>query len=183
MAPSSNPIFRFRRVFQEVFTGSASGIIAYSPTVTLGKLPSFVEFQNLFTEYRFTSITCLFRPLQSTFSLVGPTTFPVVNSVFDYTDTAALTGLTAAMQYPSWKQNTFSQSRPHIQIVWKPRIINEGVSTTSGLGYALAPVGQFLSTSGANVEHFGLKTICEEMLTAVQIQVTFLCDLECRNVK
>jgi len=176
-------LHKFRRVYQETISGAVSGIVAYSPSVTLAKMPSFIEISNLYTEYRFTHVTVLFRPVVSTFSLVGPTSFPVVNSVFDYTNVSALASITSAMQYPSWKQNLFSQMRPHIQIGYVPRCVVSSVLTASGSGLALLPSGTFLTMNNTDVEHFGLKTILQDFPSGVQIEVSFLVDFECRGVK
>lgn len=174
---------RFRRVFQETISGSAAGIVAYSPLVVLNKMPSFTEFSNLYNEYRFLTVTCLFRPVQSTFSLIGPTSFPVVNSVIDFTDFAPLSSITAAMQYPSWKQNCFSQTRPHIQLVYNPRVLVGGVFSSTGTVAALLPVGAFLTFGASDAQWFGLKTILQDFPAGVDIEVSFLVDFECRGVR
>lgn len=178
----NGPTYRFRRVFQETITGVASGILAYTPIITLAKLPSVAEFSSLFTEYHISRVTVVFRPVQSTFSLIGPATFPVINTVHDNQDITALSGLTAALQYPSWKQNTFSVSRPTIQYSWAPRVQATSFAT-SGNGASLLPAKTFLGMSNTNTEHYGLKTVIEEFTTGVQMQVTFLIDFEVRGPK
>lgn len=174
---------RFRRVYQETITGNVAGIVAYSPLVTLSKMPSFTEFSNLYNEYRFMQVTVLFRPVVSTFSLIGPLSFPVVNSVIDYTDFAPLSSITAAMQFPSWKQNLFSQTRPHIQLVYNPRVLVGGVFSSTATVAALLPVGSFLTFGASDAQWFGLKTILQDFPTGVQIEVSFLVDFECRGVR
>jgi len=176
------PNYAFRRTFQETISGNAAGIVAYTPLITLAKLPSNAEFTNLFTEYRFASVTIVFRPVQSTFSLIGPTAFPVVNTVSDYQDVNSLPGLTAALQYPSWKQNTFSQQRPCIQYTWAPRVRTTATAAV-GTGSALLPAQSFLTVSNTDVEHVGFKSILEEFFTGVQIQVTVICDFVVRGPK
>jgi len=182
-APSSVPVYKFRRVYQEIISGSVSTIVAYSPVFEINKLPSFTEFTSLFTQYRFARITVLFRPIQSTFSLVGPAVFPVINTVFDYTDAVALSGVTAAQQYPSWKQNTTSLTRPTFQISFVPRTTINSAFPSAATGAVSLPLNTFFTTSDTSVEFYGLKTVIEEFGSGVQIQVTVLVDLECKGVR
>jgi hypothetical protein len=177
------PVHRFRRVYQEIISGAAGGIVSYTPQIRIGILPSVSDFSNLYSEYRVTRVTALFRPLQGTFSLIGPAVFPTVNSVFDYTSGAALSGLSAAFQYPSWKQNAFSQQRPVIQLSWTPRVVVNDLLTIGTAGVALLPSGTFLSINSLDTLYFGLRTVIEEFPSAMQIQVTLLLDLEFKGVR
>jgi hypothetical protein len=175
------PVYKFRRVFQEVFTGSATGVVAYSPAVTLGGLPSSAEFTSLFSEYRIAKITVLFRPDSSLLSVSNP--YPTVNTVFEYTNSTALTGVTAAQQYLSWKQTVFSSNRPVMKIVYMPNAMQSGVLTASGGGTEKLSRGTFFDTSNTGILFFGLKTIWEGVSTTQAVNVSLIVDVELRGVK
>jgi hypothetical protein len=174
---------RFRRVFQETISGSVAGIVSYNPLVTLDKLPSFSDFVNLYTEYRIVHLKVLFRPLVTTFSLIGASSYPVINTVFDYANNVSLVSTTEAQQFPSWKQNALSVSRPVFQIDYTPRVINTAMFAAVSGGSALFPIGTFLGMQNTTVQHLGLKTMIQDFPSGVQMEVSVVVDLECRGVR
>lgn len=124
-------VFRFRRVVQEVLSGSVTGIVGYTPLVTLGKFPSNAEFLALFTQYRLAKLTVLFAPAQDGANFAFP--YPKVNTVFDYTTLAALGSVTEAQQFQSWKQTVFNISRTQAKITTRLASLRPVLIHSSGL--------------------------------------------------
>jgi len=173
--------FRFRRVFQEVISGSATGLLGYSPLVNLNKFPSNSEFLNLFTEYRLNKLTVLFAPAQDGANFAFP--YPKLNTVFDYTTTAALASVTDAQQFQSWKQTIFNVTRTQAKVTYRPRVTQTGVNSQFGSTNTILPAGSWLDVANASAAYFGLRTIWENLATTQSVTVTFIGDWEFKGVK
>lgn len=174
-------VFRFRRVVQEVLSGSVTGIVGYTPLVTLGKFPSNSEFLALFTQYRLAKLTILFAPAQDGANFAFP--YPKVNTVFDYTTLAALGSVTEAQQFQSWKQTVFNISRTQAKITYTPRLTQTGVNSQFGSSSEVLPVDTWVDVANASAVYFGLRAIWENLSTTQSVTVTLIGDWEFKGVK
>lgn len=174
-------VFRFRRVVQEVLSGSATGIVGYTPLVNLGKFPSSSEFLALFTQYRLAKLTVLFAPAQDGANFAFP--YPKVNSVFDYTTQAPLGSVTEAQQYQSWKQTIFNLTRTQAKITYRPRLTQSGVNSQFGTSSEVLPADTWVDVSNSSAVYFGLRTIWENLATTQSVTVSIIGDWEFKGVK
>jgi len=174
-------VFRFRRVVQEVLSGSATGIVGYTPSVYLGKFPSNSEFLALFTQYRLVKLTVLFTPAQDGANFAFP--YPKVNTVYDYTTGAALGSVTEAQQFQSWKQTVFNVSKTQAKFVYRPRLTQTGVNSQFGSSNEVLPAGTWVDVANASAVYFGFRSIWENLATTQSVTVSLIGDWEFKGVK
>jgi len=174
-------VHSFRRVYTEDITGSATGIVAYTPSVRLNQMPGFADFTGLFAEYRLNSIQLTIRADSNTLSVAEQ--YPTINMVFDPSSFSSLSGVTAATQYESWRQIVFSITKPQVMTMFKPNALASGAFVPSATtGSMVVSPTTFFPTTSPDVVMYGIKFITENLATTQALRLSYVCDWQFRIV-
>lgn len=157
----TNKVFSFKRQFEAAGISLAAGAAisqVYSPS--LGNLPSYTDFTNLFDMYRICGLKISLIPNINMQNVAGNPRFNIF-SVIDYNDLNTLT-VAQAEQYQNCKRtvNTRTHSR-----YFKPRIaINQ--TDVSATAFTASYKTPWISTQNTNIAHGFMKIISDVNPTA-----------------
>lgn len=140
-------------------------------TFSLGQLPSYTEFTNLYDRYTVTSIK--YRWYIDTDPMVvsatGKKFFPRINWVHDFTDSSTPGSKNELEQYPRKREVFLSENRQSTRwFTLKPATLASEYQGVGSTGYS-PKWRQFLSTADYNVPHYGLKLYVEQLFAGVTL--------------
>lgn len=146
------------------FSFSLSQVVAYLSGTLFANInvPSSFEFSSLFQEYKIKEVEVTIYFSNNNSSVNTPSnSLPLINVVFDPLNVAA-TSLTSVQQYENNKVFLLgdgASSPPKFVIKPVPsRLVYESATTNGG-----SPTSGWISTSQADVPHYGLKIVYDPL--------------------
>lgn len=152
---SSLKVHHFRRTFTLTQLGSSNaGAVLGGYNFTLSQLPNYTEFTNLFDSYRINKILVKFIPSHNSSDVgAGGQYIPNFHTILDYNDSTAPASLNAMYEYQNWRMSRGVSAHKRI---WTPASL-DSVATTAGVASSNPTYKQWISTSSADIPHYGLK--------------------------
>jgi len=134
----------------------ATGVISF----TLNSMPSSGEFTALFDQYRIVQALISFQPLvtQTNANAQHP---GYIHTVLDYDDGTALTAVTQAEQYDTYKKNSLTDKFTRCLEPAPSVPMYTGVTTT---GYSVAPSGKkgmWMDQASPGIFYYGVKYVTD----------------------
>lgn len=152
----------FKRTFLLAqFTASATGPNFYGYNFTLSALPNYIEFTNLFDQYRINKVVVKFVPSANSDNIGASQIIPNLHSAIDNNDSTAPTALTQLYEYGSYKRTRGTQT--HTRVFTPSCLADISVSSSS------PKWKQWIGTQFPAVEHYGLKVGCDQVVTTNDI--------------
>lgn len=148
-------VHHFKRTFTLTPLASSTATSYGAYNFQFQELPNYTEFQNLYDCYRINKIVMKFVPNHNSSEFGSTKAMCEFNSVLDFNDVTVPTALTQLYEYQNWRMTR--GNRIHTRM-WTPSVLTV-ISTTSATNYiGDAPkYKQWLNTSQADIEHYGLK--------------------------